>query len=220
MLAHWNHNSWASPRNKSREEREEKEGEEEREKEGRRGEEREKEGRRREQNIRTNIGGPRLLVEEERRGGGEEEFGGEKQERRRGGEEGRRRGERGERGEKRSLLIFPQLEPVTPAAAALTNLFTQTSTAPPSFSNPGRQTLEFGFPTCCYDDLGLGPAFFYLMVYGVIGGISAVLILVKSFLLAQAGINASQSVCYFFCSFFPALFRFFWFFFRVACFFI
>eukprot|EP01125_Pyxidicula_operculata_P020715 TRINITY_DN7733_c0_g1_i1.p1 TRINITY_DN7733_c0_g1~~TRINITY_DN7733_c0_g1_i1.p1 ORF type:complete len:1515 (-),score=405.79 TRINITY_DN7733_c0_g1_i1:221-4765(-) len=60
--------------------------------------------------------------------------------------------------------------------------------------NTGRQTLELGFGTSkVFDELGLG-VFFYLMVYGVIGAIDAVIILVRSFLIAQAGITASKSI--------------------------
>lgn len=80
------------------------------------------------------------------------------------------------------------IEPVVPATSAV-------SASDPEF-NTGRQTMEIGFPICCYDDLGLGTSLFYLMVYGAIGAITTVLILARSFVLAQAGINASQEVCH------------------------
>eukprot|EP01127_Copromyxa_protea_P010845 TRINITY_DN2685_c0_g3_i1.p1 TRINITY_DN2685_c0_g3~~TRINITY_DN2685_c0_g3_i1.p1 ORF type:complete len:1581 (+),score=418.17 TRINITY_DN2685_c0_g3_i1:533-4744(+) len=88
------------------------------------------------------------------------------------------------------------IQSLTPMAASVLHSVTKVI-RPDSdvmFTNAGRQTLEFGFPTCCYDDLGLGVPFFYLMVYGVIGLISTVLILIKAFALAQAGINASQQI--------------------------
>jgi hypothetical protein len=53
---------------------------------------------------------------------------------------------------------------------------------------------DFGFPSCCYPDWGIGVSMFYLVVYSIIGVLSLGLIFCASLTLAIAGVNASQSV--------------------------